>query len=188
MSPLFGKKTRSKRWRENQRKDLVCIINILGSTLYVSMLLSKEVSDEIWLLLPFINLRVSWFVFSQIKCFLWRTIPTVSVIVIQKEERRGCYRRGRGWGSKVRYFYYLLGVLSSFIFPAQSVVLLPPRPPAHPPFGSLFSISLYTNKSETPEGAESQRELDIGGSIKEIHRLKTKGKQLWINFHYHLER
>lgn len=188
MSPLFGKKTRSKRWRENQRKDLVCIINILGSTLYLSMLLSKELSDEIWLLLPFINLRVSWFVFSQIKCFLWRTIPTVSVIVIQKEERRGCYRRGRGWGSKVRYFYYLLGVLSSFIFPAQSVVLLPPRPPAHPPFGSLFSISLYTNKSETPEGAESQRELDIGGSIKEIHRLKTKGKQLWINFHYHLER
>lgn len=59
MSPLFGKQTRSKTRRENQRKDLVCIINILGSTLYLSMLLSKEVSDEIWLLLPFINLRVS---------------------------------------------------------------------------------------------------------------------------------
>lgn len=59
MSPLFGKKTRSKRRRENQRKDLVCIINILESTLHLSMLLSKELSDEIWLLLPFINLSVS---------------------------------------------------------------------------------------------------------------------------------
>lgn len=129
-----------------------CTIKILESTLYLSMLLSKELSDEIWLLLLFINLSVSWFVFSQIKCFLWRTIPTVSVIVIQKEERRGCYRRGRGWGSKVRYFYYLLRVLSSFIFPAQSVVLLPPHPPAHPPFGSLFSISLYTNKVKLQRG------------------------------------
>lgn len=77
------------------------------------------------------------------KCFSRMTFLTVWKTVKSKEEKREVLSQSeRMRESKVRYFYYLLGVLSPFIFPLQSVV-----PPFFPPLLDLcFSISPYANK------------------------------------------
>lgn len=69
------------------------------------------------------------------------TFLTVWMTVISKEEKREVLSQSESMReSEVRYFYYLLRVLSPFIFPPQSVVL---------PFSLLvlcFRISPYANK------------------------------------------
>lgn len=72
---------------------------------------------------------------EKVGCFFFRmTFLTVLKTVKSKEEKREVLSQSeRMRESKVRYFYYLLGVLSPFIFPLQSVV-----PPFFPPLGSLF--------------------------------------------------
>lgn len=98
------------------------------------------------------------------------TLLTVWVIIAREAGKRGVLPQ-RKRKSEVRYFYYFLGVLPSFISPPQSVVLL------FSPSVLCFSISLYANKLGNSRGAESQREMEDWGAVSKKYRKKNKRRK-----------